>query len=63
MDRLKCEFKMKTTEESRGGGVFPGLQHTLGGVEGRVGALDGTRKNDKHLFTHTNLHKIKQQIG
>jgi hypothetical protein len=24
---------------------------------------DGTRKNDKHLFTHINLHKTKQQVG
>ncbi len=24
---------------------------------------DGTRKNDKHLFTHTDLHKTEQQVG
>jgi hypothetical protein len=24
---------------------------------------DGTMKNDKHLITHTDLHKTKQQVG
>jgi hypothetical protein len=24
---------------------------------------DKTGKNDKHLFTHTGLHKTKQQVG
>jgi hypothetical protein len=24
---------------------------------------DGTKKNDKHLITHMELHKIKQQVG
>jgi len=24
---------------------------------------DGTKKNDKHLITHMNLHKTEQRVG
>jgi len=33
------------------------------GVEGVFELQDATRKNDKHLITHTYLHKTKQQVG
>ncbi len=53
---------MKTTEESRVGARF--LVHsTLGGRGGVLELRDGIRKNEKHLFTHTDLHKTKQQVG
>jgi hypothetical protein len=42
--------------------MLPNSQH----FRGRKGVLelqDGTRKNDKHLITHTDLHKTKQQVG
>ncbi len=50
---------MKTSEEQGVGDTFPGSQE-FEGVERRVGALDGTRKNDKHVITHIDLHKTKQ---
>ncbi len=41
--------------------MLPGLQH----FEGERGVLelrDGTRKNDKHLITHTDLHKLNNKL-
>jgi hypothetical protein len=52
--------KQKTTEEQRVEACS--LVHSTLGVEGRVGAPDGTRKNDKHLITRMDLHQIKQQV-
>ncbi len=49
-------------EEQGVGDAFLGLQH-FGGVRGMLELQDGTRKNDKHLITHTDLHKTKQQVG
>ncbi len=34
-----------------------------GGQRGMLELRDGIRKNDKHLFIHTDLHKTKQQVG
>jgi len=53
---------VKTAKEQGVGGTLPGLQH-FGGRGGVLELRDGTRKNDKQLITHTNLHKTKQQVG
>jgi len=42
-------------------------EHTLWlvatlGVEGVLELQDGTKKNDKYLITHMDLHKTKQQV-
>ncbi len=52
---------MKTTEELEVGAHS--LARSTFGVEGHAGTPGGTRKSDKHLFTHTDLHKTKQQVG
>jgi hypothetical protein len=51
LDRLKCEFKVKIVK----GGPPPPPPPPRRGLELR----DGTRKNDKHLITRTDLHKTK----
>ncbi len=38
-----------------------GSQH-LGEWRGMLELQDGTRKNDKHLITHTNLHKPNNKL-
>jgi hypothetical protein len=30
---------------------------------GMLELQDGNRKNEKHLFIHTDLYKTKQQVG
>jgi hypothetical protein len=37
--------------------------NTWGGGKVVLELWDGTKKNDKYLITHTNLHKTKQQVG
>jgi len=52
LNGLKCESKLKTTKEQ--GVKACSLACSTLGVEGRVGAPDGTRKSDKHqLVTQT----------
>jgi hypothetical protein len=57
LDRLKCEFEVKTTKES-GVGAHSLLRNILGGGgwRGMPKLQDGTRKNEKHLFTPIDLH-------
>jgi hypothetical protein len=43
-------------------GTLRDSQH-FWGYMGMLELRDETRKNDKHLFTHVDLHKTKQQIG
>jgi hypothetical protein len=59
LDKLKFEFEVKTLEE-QGVGAHSLVRNTLG-VEGCAGA-PGIRKNDKHLITHTNLHKPNNKL-
>ncbi len=48
-------------EEQGVGGHAPWLA-ALWGQKGVLELWDVTRKNDKHLITHMNLHKTKQQV-
>jgi len=54
-------LRRKTMEKTRS--WAHSLAHNTLGVEGMLEPQDGTRKNDKQSFTHTNLHKTKQQVG
>jgi hypothetical protein len=62
LDTLKCEFEVKTLKEQGIGDTLPGSQH-FGGRKGMLELRDGTRKSDKHLITHMDMHKSKQQFG
>ncbi len=57
LDKFKCESKVKQrkNKESR---HAPWLA-----ARGMLKFRDGTKKNNKHLITHTDLHKTKQQVG
>ncbi len=61
LDRLKCEYEVKTMEKQGVGDMLPGSQHF--GVEGHAGALGWglrivTNINYSHKPTQT-----KQQVG
>jgi len=49
-------------EEQGVGGTLHNSQH-FGGKGACLELRDGTKKIDKHLITHTDLHKTKQQVG
>ncbi len=56
---VSLKWKQRKSKEF---GARP-LAHNILGAEGHARAPDGTRKNDKHLITHTNLQKTKRQVG
>jgi len=56
---MTLKWKQRKNKELNTGSL---VCNTLG-VEGVLELRDGTKKNDKHLLTHTDLHKPKQQVG
>jgi hypothetical protein len=59
-ERLKCEYEVKTTEE-QGVEACSLVRNTLG-VKGVLELWNGTRKIDKHLIIHTDLHKPNNKL-
>jgi hypothetical protein len=48
---------------ARSWGTFPGLQHLGGrGERGMLELQDGSRKNEKHLIIHADLHKPRNKL-
>jgi hypothetical protein len=55
---MSLRRKQQKSKESR---HAPWLEH-FGGLRGVLELREGTRKNDKHLITHTNLHKPNNKL-
>jgi hypothetical protein len=60
LDRLKCEFEMKTTKK-QGIGARSLVHNTLK-VGGVLELRNGTRRKDKHLITNIDLHKPNKKL-
>ncbi len=54
-------IQTKNNEKVKSLGMFLGSQH-FEGVEGVLELRDGTRNNDKHLITHSDLHKPNNKL-
>jgi hypothetical protein len=59
-DRLKCGSEVKTTEEQ--GIRARSLARNTSRVEGMLELQDGTKKNDKPIITHMDLHKPNSKL-
>jgi hypothetical protein len=59
LDKLKGEYEVQTSEEQKV--EARSLVCTTLGVEGVPMLRDGTRKKDKHLITHMDLHKPNKE--